>query len=53
MTNKSNPNILYLNNDLRNNIGAAISHIQLLTMEYPELTEKGTTYRSLCPYENV
>lgn len=31
------PNILFLNHDLRNNVGAAISHAQLLTIDNPEL----------------
>lgn len=32
-------NIAFINHDLRNNIGAAISHIQLLIMETPELED--------------
>ena len=41
---KNDPDVLFLNHDLRNNIGAAISHAQLLTMTNPALEgEKNIT----------
>lgn len=37
MTEKQGNSLIYINHDIRNYIGAAISHTQLLSMQYPNL----------------